>query len=105
MDFLQFWGRWIQSACKAKGYTIQDLSRLTQISANQIYSIEKGNGDSRRETLRRILDVLGEDSAYNAVLTYVEPNIDAYLPLIQELEQLPPKERDKAIQQFLNLFT
>ena len=105
MDFLQYWGYWIQSERKANGYSLEDFAKLTQLSLNQIYNIEKGQGDSRKDTLERILSVLGDDKAYDVVLSYVELNIEDFIPLIQSLEQLDPEERYNRIQQILSILS
>ena len=103
MDFLKHWGRWIQSERKARGYTPEDLARKTNLSTNQIYHIEKGRGDSRKETLVRIVNILGDENAYNMIRSYVELDIDDYVPLIRALEQLSPDDRRKGIQQILSI--
>lgn len=105
MNFLQYWGHWIQSERKANGYTSEEFAKLTKLSPNQIHHIESGQGDSRKDTLDRLLGILGDENAYQAVLSYVELDIEDYLPLIQVLEQLPIEERSKGIQEILNILT
>lgn len=105
MGFLQYWGNWIRSQRKARGYTVDDFSKLTNVSINQIHHIERGDADSRKETLERIINVLGDENAYNAIVSYVEQNIHDYTPLIQALEQLPPEERSKGIQKIFSIIT
>jgi len=105
MDFMRHWGNWVQNQRKAIGYSVERLSKATGISVNQIYNIEKGQGDSRKSTLQRLLHVLGDDNAYEAVLSYMEPDIHPYLPLIQALDRLPQEERCKELQQIHDILS
>ncbi len=41
------------------GYNQKDLAELTQISERTIRSIEQGNGSSKIDYWRKVLDVLG----------------------------------------------
>lgn len=105
MDFLSYWGHWIGAQRKASGDTLEAFAKRTNISSNQIYHIERGQADSRKETLDKIFSVLDENMGYDAITSFVELDIHQYKPLIHALEQLDPQTRSAEIQQLLNIIS
>lgn len=49
----------LKKARKAKGYTVEDVAKLVDISASFYYKLEKGIRDPIMEKAKRIADLLG----------------------------------------------
>ena len=89
-------GKRIQKIRLAKGYTQQQFAEMIGLSTNYFSDIERGKSSARLDKLVAIINALecSADDIFVDVIDYGYKIKSSQLS--ERLEELPPKEREKA---------
>lgn len=89
-------GKRIQKIRLAKGYTQQQFAEMIGLSTNYLSDIERGKSSARLDKLVAIINALecSADDIFVDVIDYGYKIKSSQLS--ERLEELPPKEREKA---------